>query len=1254
MSCFSAMNAPLLGEMEQTIGMLERGTIVTKLYGKQRRPDRRHLMLIRETRQLLWSTVAAHTPRTDFEGAIQLREIREIRVGKHSKEFRLFADDCQRYENSKCFVILYGNHFKLKSFSVVALSEIEADNWVRGLRYMVKDTVNSSYPLQIDRWLRREYYQIENVNSHSAKSSEQSQTQVTIKDFKMFLASVSCKMTTSKFMECFTDDVRRKHDLKFDDFSRLYQKLLLPQSFANILCGGTAASNAFPYSEDQQTVRPTELKRFLETEQRDLNVGELNAGSISGFIREFVQDVEREVQEPYLTLSEFVDYLFSKQNDLWNSKYDAIFMDMNLPLSSYWIASSHNTYLTGDQFSSESSCEAYARALRMGCRCIELDCWNGPDNLPYIFHGHTMTSKIKFMDVVKTIKDHAFTTSEYPVILSIEQNCSLEQQRNMAQALIEVFGDMLLTQPCDRNEQHLPSPYQLRRKIILKHKKLPQYDETTFSGVGITNGGITAAAAAAAGGVGSSLTHRSSLGGGVGENEGENMRKVFKEGLLYFKDPVDKSWNLYQFVLTQQELIYSSEISESHRNGTSEDDDFGLSSSCSINNTMQQKQKDTSANDELHFGENWFHGKLEGGRKEADDLLQKYKHLGDGTFLVRESATFVGDYSLSFWRRNRPNHCRIKLKHESGSIRYYLVENFIFDSLYSLIVYYRKNMLRSSEFSIILKEPVPQPKKHEDQDWFHPNTTKEQAEQGLFKLDIGSFLVRPSVQSINAFVISFTINRKIKHCRIIQEGRLYAIDTMQFESLVSLIHYYTRNPLYRNVKLCHPVSQDLLRQALAEHAQQGDHGGGQNDGNGASNYMGSNLEEHVTCKALYSYKANKPDELSFPKHAIITNVQRNNTMWWIGDYGGMIKKHLPANYVKVIDAATEDYNSVNEEGTDGRTDSIEIYGAVASLFESNEPGIIFKLQIQTPTMQNPFVIGFDNQETAYEWIKAIQEAALIASQLATERRKKERTARVAKEMSDLIIYFRSVPFREHSWIFQEMSSFPETKAEKQFFQQNTQLFLSYHRNQISRVYPKGQRLDSSNFNPVPFWNIGSQMIALNYQTGDKAMQLNQAKFRNNGQCGYILKPSFMKAESFNPNNPLSDGLNEVRVSIRLIAARHLFRGGKSNNPQIVVEIMGASFDTGVKYRTKVNENGFNPVWNEACEFTVRNPQFAILRFEVQDEDMFAETHFIAQACYPLTCVRQGYRSVILRNKFSEELELSSLLVNIKITNITST
>lgn len=50
-SCFSMLSLPSLGEMEQTVCMLERGTIITKFYPR-RRPEQKTLMLRRETRQV--------------------------------------------------------------------------------------------------------------------------------------------------------------------------------------------------------------------------------------------------------------------------------------------------------------------------------------------------------------------------------------------------------------------------------------------------------------------------------------------------------------------------------------------------------------------------------------------------------------------------------------------------------------------------------------------------------------------------------------------------------------------------------------------------------------------------------------------------------------------------------------------------------------------------------------------------------------------------------------------------------------------------------------------------------------------------------------------------------------------------------------------------------------------------------------------------------------------------------------------------
>ena len=51
---------------------------------------------------------------------------------------------------------------------------------------------------------------------------------------------------------------------------------------------------------------------------------------------------------------------------------------------------------------------------------------------------------------------------------------------------------------------------------------------------------------------------------------------------------------------------------------------------------------------------------------------------------------------------------------------------------------------------------------------------------------------------------------------------------------------------------------------------------------------------------------------------------------------------------------------------------------------------------------------------------------------------------------------------------------------------------SYNKRQLSRIYPKGTRVDSSNYMPQIFWNAGCQLVALNFQTLGKFLATSES------------------------------------------------------------------------------------------------------------------------------------------------------------------
>uniref|UniRef100_A0A7N8YFT1 1-phosphatidylinositol 4,5-bisphosphate phosphodiesterase n=1 Tax=Mastacembelus armatus TaxID=205130 RepID=A0A7N8YFT1_9TELE len=263
-------------------------------------------------------------------------------------------------------------------------------------------------------------------------------------------------------------------DFTFDIFYALTQKI----------CPRTDIEELFKKINGNKTDYLTvdQLVSFLNENQRDPRLNEIlfpfyDPKRAMQIIEKYERDEELK-KKGRMSSDGFCRYLMSDENAPVFLDRLELYQEMDQPLAHYFISSSHNTYLTGRQFGGKSSVEMYRQVLLSGCRCVELDCWDGKgeDQEPIITHGKAMCTDILFKDVIQAIKETAFVTSDYPVILSFENHCSKPQQYKMAKYCEEIFGEFLLKQPLENYPiepaRPLPSPNDLKRKILIKNKRL--------------------------------------------------------------------------------------------------------------------------------------------------------------------------------------------------------------------------------------------------------------------------------------------------------------------------------------------------------------------------------------------------------------------------------------------------------------------------------------------------------------------------------------------------------------------------------------------------------------------------------------------------------------------------------------------------------------------------------------------------------------------------------------------------------------
>ncbi|NWS04136.1 PLCH2 phosphodiesterase, partial [Motacilla alba] len=839
--------------------------------------------------------------RKNEKAKISIDSIQEVCEGKQSEIFQRYADGS--FDPNCCFSIYYGDH--MESLDLVSSSAEEARTWITGLKYLMagisdedslskRQRTRDQYP-SCAAWELSQHkilqYSVLFLNSCSMwlkqtfdEADKNGDGSLSISEVLQLMHKLNVNLPRQKvkqmFKEADTDD--NQGTLDFEEFCAFYKMMSTRRDLYLLM---------LTYSNHKDYLDTDDLKRFLETEQKMTNVTKEHCLEI---ISKFEPCPENK-KEGALGIDGFTNYMRSPSGDIFNPEHYQVNQDMSYPLSHYFITSSHNTYLMGDQLMSQSRVDMYAWVLQSGCRCVEVDCWDGPDGEPIVHHGYTLTSKILFKDVIETINKYAFIKNEYPVILSIENHCSIVQQKKMAQYLTEILGDKLdLSSVHNVDSTKLPSPASLKGKILVKGKKLPA-----------------------------------------------NISDDAEEGEVSDEDSADEI-----------------------------DDD------CKLMNG------DASAN-----------------RKRVENIAKK-------------------------------------------------------------------------------------------------------------KLDS---LIKES---------------KIRDC---EDPNNFTVSTLPSSGKAGL-------------------KSDSKKSKLEDDAESGE-----------------------DCSASKRHSRSLMGSFSKRKKK-----------------GSKLKKA-----------------SSLEEGED----------------DSDSQGNLARSSVHYSRVS-----------------------------------RQKKTMKLSRALSDLVKYTKSVGIHDveteisSSW---QVSSFSETKAH-QILQQKPAQYLRFNQHQLSRIYPSSYRVDSSNYNPQPFWNAGCQLVALNYQSEGRMLQLNRAKFSANGNCGYVLKPNCMCQGVFNPNSedPLPGQLKKQLV-LRIISGQQLPKPrdsmlgdrGEIIDPFVEVEVIGLPVDCFKEQTRVVDDNGFNPMWEETLVFTVHMPEIALIRFLVWDHDPIGRD-FIGQRTIAFSSMMPGYRHVYL-----EGIEEASIFVHVAINDI---
>ncbi|KAJ8350466.1 hypothetical protein SKAU_G00255960 [Synaphobranchus kaupii] len=396
---------------------------------------------------------------------LDIADIREVRAGKTTDTFRHHGPADQLAEEA-AFSIIHGPD--CRSLDLVALSADAANIWVTGLRHLLSrptavggGSQDGSPGSRMRRgWLADEFGEVDE-DGHGVVSED------------VAVATI-CRLCPSI--------KEAKVRLRFKEIQHIKEKLtshVTLEEFQEVYCDLCTRPDVYfllvQLSKGRECLDAQELRVFLEVEQW---AGRGAGGGAGSSAAEASLDVVRQFEpsttgrkQGLLGMDGFTRYLQAPESQLMDPQRQRVCQDMSLPLTRYYIsAAAPGTFQQG-------ALEGLAQVLRAGCRCLELWASDGPEGEPLLDPAAPPATLRSALEVVR---DHAFLTTPFPMLICLRQRCCPAQQRAIAKHLRQVFGACLYAPeapPTGQGDTLLPSPEQLKGRVLLAGSKLPPGQE---------------------------------------------------------------------------------------------------------------------------------------------------------------------------------------------------------------------------------------------------------------------------------------------------------------------------------------------------------------------------------------------------------------------------------------------------------------------------------------------------------------------------------------------------------------------------------------------------------------------------------------------------------------------------------------------------------------------------------------------------------------------------------------------------------